>query len=378
MEYLPESPRTASFFLENLISHCNCRIITAMFHPKFSITNKVLINIGKIEAAKEIIESAPLVPAYEAKFRQEAILRTVHHGTHIEGNPLEQKEVEKVLAGEDIPARDRDVQEILNYREVLKFINSKKDDSITEKVLLETHQLTTRKILKADQAGKYRITQVRVTNSKTGETSYLPPPSSQISDLIRSFFLWLNSVTNEEIHPVLKAAVTHYVITAIHPFVDGNGRTARAISTLVLFKEGYDIKNFFSIEEYFDRDAGRYYKVLQNISNQTKKIQDRDLTSWIEYFIEGLAIELSRIRDSVKRLSVDLKLKGKMGQIHLNERQLKLVEYMQEYGQISNKEWRSLLPMVSDDTILRDLKVLITKSLIRKKGSTKAAIYKIK
>ena len=349
-----------------------------MFHPKFSITNKVLINIGKIEAAKEIIESAPLVPAYEAKFRQEAILRTVHHGTHIEGNPLEQKEVEKVLAGKDIPARDRDIQEILNYREVLKFINSKKDDSITENVLLETHQLTTRKILKADQAGKYRITQVRVTNSKTGETSYLPPPSSQISDLIRSFFLWLNSVTNEEIHPVLKAAITHYVIAAIHPFVDGNGRTARAISTLVLFKEGYDIKKFFSIEEYFDRDAGRYYKVLQNISNQTKKIQDRDLTSWIEYFIEGLAIELSRIREKVKRLSVDLKLKGKMGQIHLNERQLKLVEYMQEYGQISNKEWRSLLPMVSDDTILRDLKVLITKSLIRKKGSTKAAIYKIK
>ena len=371
---------SAFFFTENLdnLRRMCGNYAVIMFKPRFSITNEILTNIGQIEASKAVIENSPLVPAYEAKFRQEAILRTVHHGTHIEGNPLEQREVEKVLAGKDIPARDRDIQEILNYREVLKFINSKKDDSITEKVLLETHQLTTRKILKADQAGKYRITQVRVTNSKTGETSYLPPPSSQISDLIRSFFLWLNSVTNEEIHPVLKAAITHYVIAAIHPFVDGNGRTARAISTLVLFKEGYDIKNFFSIEEYFDRDAGRYYKVLQNISNQTKKIQDRDLTSWIEYFIEGLAIELSRIREKVKRLSVDLKLKGKMGQIHLNERQLKLVEYMQEYGQISNKDWRSLLPMVSDDTILRDLKVLITKSLIRKKGSTKAAIYKIK
>src|SRR3989304_10324998 len=174
-----------------------------MYTPKYSINNKILKYIGRIEAARDYIENAPLVPAYEAKFRQEAILRTVHHGTHIEGNPLEEREVEKVFAGKDIPARDRDIQEILNYREVLKFINSKKDDSITEKVLLETHQLTTRKILKADQAGKYRITQVRVTNSKTGETSYLPPPSSQISDLIRSFFLWLNSVTNEEIHPVL-------------------------------------------------------------------------------------------------------------------------------------------------------------------------------
>ncbi len=349
-----------------------------MFKPKFSINNRILTNIGRIESAKAIIENAPLVPSFEAKFRQEAIIRTVHHGTHIEGNPLEVKEVEKVLAGKEITARDRDIQEVLNYREVLNLIDTNKNEPITEKILLQTHKTATKKVLKESQSGKYRSVQVKVTDSKTGETSYLPPDPTRISALVRDFLFWLGRVESEEIHPVIKAGVTHYIITAIHPFVDGNGRTARALSTLVLFKEGFDIKRFFSIEEYFDRDADSYYSVLQRTSNQSKEIEERDLTHWVEYFTQGLAIELARIREKVQKLSVDLKLKGKLGQIPLNDRQLKLVEYIQEVGQITNKDWRELIPMVSDDTLLRDMKYLMKKNLVRKRGSTKAAVYVLK
>lgn len=346
-----------------------------MFSPKFTITTKILSNVAKIEAAKELIENAPLVPAYEAKFREEAIIRTVHHGTHIEGNPLEPGQVKKVLAGQEISARDRDIQEILNYREVLKFIDGAREEPFTEKLLLDIHKLTTKKILPPSQSGKYRETTVRVADSKTGETSYLPPAPSQIADFIRNFLFWLNHATSDEIHPILKAATIHYFISAIHPFVDGNGRTARAVATLSLFKEGYDIKKFISLEEYFDRDSAGYYLALQKTSNQKGAFFERDLTSWVEYFTQGLAIELSQIREKVQRLSVDLKLKSKMGQIPLNDRQLKLVEYVQEVGQISNKEWRGLLPMISDDTILRDLKYLMKKGVLKKKGSTKSAFY---
>ncbi len=349
-----------------------------MFKPNYSITNRILSNVGKIEASKEIIENAPLIPAYEAKFREEAIVRTVHFGTHIEGNPLEQKEVEQVLAGKEISARDRDIQEVLNYREVLKYTDAKKDEPLAEKILLEIHKLTTKKILPADQSGSYRKTQVKVTNSKTGETSYIPPAPKEIVDLVRSFLFWLNRASEDEINPIIKAAITHYIIVAIHPFTDGNGRVARALSTLILFKEGYDIKKFFSLEQYFDQDAAAYYSVLQKTSNMSKDISQRELTVWIEYFTAGLAIELARVRDKVQRLSIDLRLKSKMGQVPLNERQLKIVEYLQQYNQISNKEWRSLLPMVSDDTILRDLKYLMKKGLVRKRGSTKSAVYLLK
>jgi len=371
-----------------------------VYSPKFTISSAILKYIGKIEASKEVIENAPLVPAYEAKFRQEAIIRTVHHGTHIEGNDLDSGEVAVVLEGGEVQGRDRDIQEVLNYREVLKYIDKHKrlqssssNDStaglkskargkgksgVTEKDILKIHQLTVEKVLGKDRAGQYRSTQVVVKNSKTGEVSFTPPRSYEVRGLVADFIKWLNSDDGREIHPVLRAGIAHYVLAYIHPFVDGNGRTARAFATLVMFSEGYDIKKFFSLEEFFDRNAGRYYGTLQSISNQKAELTDKDLTAWLEYFSEGLAEELERVKERVKKLSLDSRLKGRTGQIALSERQMKLVEFMESYGSVSNNQWRSILRDYSDDTILRDLKDLQKKGLIKKKGSTKGAVYVLK
>ena len=354
-----------------------------MYSPKFIINSKILKQIGRIEAAKEVIESAPLVPAYEAKFRQEAIIRTVHHGTHIEGNDLDSGEVAAVLEGEEVVGRDRDVQEVLNYREVLKYIDKSKskgkgESRVAEKDILKIHQLTVEKVLPKEKSGKYRTTQVVVKNSKTGEVSFTPPRSYEVKDMVADFIKWLNSEDGREVHPVLRAGISHYVLAYIHPFVDGNGRTARAFATLVMFSEGYDIKKFFSLEEFFDRNADRYYTTLQSVSNQKAELADKDLTAWLEYFTEGLAEELERVKERVKKLSLDSRLKGRTGQIALSERQMKLVEFMESYRSVSNKQWRSLLKDYSDDTILRDLKDLQKKGLIKKKGSTKGAVYILK
>lgn len=348
-----------------------------MYSPKYKVSNLILKYIGRIEASKEIIENAPLVPAYEDRFRQEAIIRTVHHGTHIEGNPLDTGEVAAVLEGDTIGARDRDVQEVLNYREVLKYIDKRlKTNDYSEKDLLKIHELTVQKVLQADRAGNFRQTQVVVKNSKTGEISFMPPGASQVKKLVGEFLDWLNSKDAEEIHPVIKAGITHYALAYIHPFVDGNGRASRAFATLVLFREGYDVKKFFSIEEYFDRDSRRYYETLQSVSNQkVDKLSDRDLTGWLEYFCQGLAEELDEVKAKVQKLSLDSKLKGRTGQIMLSSRQVKLVEFMEANGSVNNKQWRSILRDFSDDTILRDLKDLQKKKLVKKKGSTKGAIY---
>lgn len=347
-----------------------------MYSPKYKVSNLILKYIGRIEASREVIENAPLVPAYEAKFRQEAIIRTVHHGTHIEGNGLDSGEVAAVLEGVEISARDRDIQEVLNYREVLKYIDRKGKKEILESDLLKIHALTVNQVLSADRAGTYRQTQVVVKNSKTGEISFKPPEAGRVKALCVDFFEWLNSKDAADVHPVLKAGIVHYVLAFIHPFVDGNGRTARALATLVLFTEGYDIKKFFSIEEYFDRNAKRYYETLQSVSNQkVDSLSDRDLTGWLEYFCEGLAEELDRVKLRVQKLSLDSRLKGRTGQITLSERQVKLVEYMESNGSINNKQWRVILRDFSDDTILRDLKDLQRKKLVKKKGSTKGAVY---
>jgi Fic family protein len=146
---------------------------------------------------------------------------------------------------------------------------------------------------------------------------------------------------------------------------------------LPLYVEGYDIRHLFSMEEYFDRNAESYYNTIQETHQLSSDIFKRDLTKWINYFTEALAIELTRVKEKVQSLSRDLKFKQKLGnkQVHLTERQIKLVEYMQQFGGLRMPDAKSLLPMVSDDTIWRDLKKLIDDKVCDKRGSTKGAYY---
>lgn len=346
-----------------------------MYEPKYTITNKILKTIGLIEAAKEVIENSPLVPAWESKFREDAVVRTVHHGTHIEGNDLSLTEAEKVLAGHTIVGRERDIQEVLNYRNVLKFIEEFQGKVISEEVIKHLHSLVAHRMLAEELVGEYRKTQVVVKNAQTGEVTFRPPPAVEVGFLIEDFLQWANQTTNDGLHPVLKAGIVHYEIVRIHPFLDGNGRVARAIATLVLFMEGYDIKRFFSLEEYYDREPIAYYDSLQSVVRE-----QGNMTHWIEYFIEGLAIELNRIKEKVKTLSTDLKIKKSFGgqQMSLTERQIKIVEFIQESGFLQNKTFFELFPMVSEDTILRELKDLLKKGIVKKEGSTKGAKYVLK
>ncbi|MBI2049615.1 Fic family protein [Candidatus Roizmanbacteria bacterium] len=283
-----------------------------MYQPKFTITNTILKNIGIIEACREVIDHAPLLPYYEKQFRQDALIRTVHYGTHIEGNQLNLDQAEKVLIGQEVVARERDIQEVINYRKAMKLIDDLgfkiKDLRIDEDTIKKLHRITVDKIMPAEKCGEYRKTQVVVKNNKTLEVSFRPPRAEAISSQISDLIAFANSPQDQDLHPILKSGIVHYELVRIHPFLDGNGRVARALSTLILFLEGYDIKKFFSLEEYFDSSGAEYYKALQSVEREKG-----DLTFWLEYFTQGLAIELSKIKEKVERISVDGRLREKLG-----------------------------------------------------------------
>lgn len=344
-----------------------------MFSPSFSITNKILKNIGTIEAAKEVIVDAPLLPLWEKRFKEEAIVRTAHHGTHIEGNKLGLEEAKDILLGKEVIGRPRDIQEIINYRKVLKLIEEeaqRKIERITEDLIKKIHRVVVEKILPEEESGQYRTKQVVIRDSQTGEVTFRPPPAIEVPFLMREFLYWLNRVSDDEIHPVLKAGIAHHELVRIHPFIDGNGRVARSLATLILFLGGYDIRQFFSLEEYYDKDAASYYENL-------KKASEGNLTAWLEYFTLGVAIEFDRIKKKVLRLSKDTYLKEKLGgrQVFLTERQVKIIEYIQSVGYLQNQMFSELFPDLSEDTVLRDLADLIQKGIIKKVGKTKAARY---
>ncbi len=347
-----------------------------MYSPKFTITNKILKNTGSIEASKEVIDNAPLLPYFEIEFREDALVRTIHYGTHIEGNELNLSEAEKVLLGQQITARDRDIQEVINYRKVINYIGQSKiqdpEFKIDVDLIKHLHKLTVGKILPEEQCGILRKTQVVVKNSTTGEISFRPPMAVAIPFQIRNLLEFIESAKDEDIHPVLKSGIVHYELVRIHPFLDGNGRVARALAILILYQDGYDIRKFFSLEEYFDKDAQKYYEALQSVEKN-----DGNLTRWLEYFTLGLSIELAKIREKVESISVDAKIKEKLGgsPILLTPRQLKIIQYIQKVGYLQNQAFEQLFPMVSEDTVLNEVKALVAAGIVKKHGVTKGARY---
>lgn len=361
-----------------------------MYKPNFQITNNLLTYVTRIESAKAVIDNSPLVPAWESKFRNDASLRTIHYGTKIEGNELTKEQAQKVVRLEGyvdskeaalkagVIARDRDIQEVLNYRNVMMWIDQQdalhSQGLFSEKTLKSLHSLTMQRLIEDKYIGQFRDKQVVVKSATDGQIVFRPPVSFEIPFLVEDFLSWLNSPLSGGVHPIFKAAIIHYQFVYIHPFIEGNGRTARAMATLSLYNSGYDFKRFFSLEQYFDGDVERYYQALLSVQQN----EGADLTYWLEYFTYGLALEIDKVKHQVMKLSKDLKMKKELGaQVALSERQILLLELLQNQGQMTSSDAQRVLPNISVDTILRDLKDLINKNVIKKKGVTKGVRYEL-
>ena len=351
-------------------------------------------NISEIEAARGVIDNAVLVPAWERKFEKEAIERTVYHGARLEGNDLSFDQAKKIIEHIDgrkslatisqqagVEADKRDVQEIINYRNVLRHLAllQEKHERVggrflyyKESELKSIHKLALEDISAEETLGKYRDTRLVVRDS-SGEVSFKPPPPVEVPYQIEHFFEWLNSLTGREVHAAIRAGITHFELMRIYPFVEGSGPTARAFATLVLFREGYVANRFFSLEEYFDKDISSYYQALREVSEK-----GGDLTAWLEYFTLGLAVEFEKIKEKVRKIASDTVFKDKGQQIALSDRQIKIIEFLRKNTQITVREGRKVLPGLSDDTILREIKDLMKKKVVVKKGSTKASRYVLK
>ncbi len=345
-----------------------------MFKPKFEYDRKIVNNLIEITSAREIILNAYLIPKWDISLRREALIRATHASTSIEGNPLTLEEVNRLAHGKEVTAARKTKQEVLNYLGVLENIDKyQKDDRITEKSILKLHKDITKDTLENPfYEGKYRDIQVYVGDRITDEVIFMPPPPEKVPNLMKEFVSWLNSNDFFELHPVLIAGISHYEFVRIHPFVDGNGRTARALATLILYLREFDIKRFFALDDYYDSDRTAYYTALKSVNQKTL-----DLTNWLEYFTDGVLISISRVKEKVLRLSIERKKKEKIGQIALTERQMKILEYIQRNGRITSGEIQKMFK-ISRQAAHKEIKKLISIDVIEAKGSGKAIYYIIK
>ncbi len=341
-----------------------------MFQPKFNFTNRIVKNLTFIAESRAFILNAPLVPEWEVFLRRDAILRSAHSSTAIEGNSLSLEEVSALAYGQEVMARRKDRQEVLNYLEALdKISNFVSRDPFTLNDLLEIHRIVTKTTLVyPEDEGALRNRQVHVANG-LGQTIFMPPKTEEVPQLLDEFLEWFNSPDIEEIDSVIIAGLTHYEMVRIHPFIDGNGRTARIMATLVLYKHGFDLKRFFALDDYYDQDRRAYYAALQTVDPE-----EINVTEWLEYFTDGVATSLETVREKVLGLSKDVKVLKERGQIALNERQMKIVEFIIKEDKITNRDIRDMFGF-SHTSAQHEISKLIELGIIKRKGQGRSVHY---
>lgn len=334
------------------------------FSPRFTITNAITAALTAVERARGFLEAATLSEAWIERMSQRALLLEAHHTTHIEGTQLTLDEAARLWSGEKVQGADRDdVRELLNYRDafdlVADYLGS--GEPITEGLIREIHKrLVTGVRGGAAEPGRYRTIQNFVANSRTREVIYTPPSPAQVPPLMRELVEWLRADT--DIHPVLVAGIAQFQLVHIHPFVDGNGRTSRLLSTLCLYRSGYDFKRLFTLSEFYDRDRSAFYAALQGVRER-----GMELTGWLDYFVHGLMQQLEEVKNrgaAVIRADV-------LAQAHaLGPRQADVLAAIHDAGMLSLGELEPLVPQVSRRSLQRDLRLLLDKGLIRDNGAS--------
>ncbi|MBU1087120.1 MAG: Fic family protein [Candidatus Omnitrophica bacterium] len=346
------------------------------FNPKYNITEKILNNLTFIASAREVIEQAHLVPKWEASLRRQAKLRNTHSSTAIEGNKLTLEQVEALSEGKDIIATDKDKKEVLNYLEALDAVHSfTEKGKIKVQDILNIHRMVSKGVLRDNkESGVFRDRQVYVGRrifDGTGfkeEVEYMPPKTENVPDLVKEFIDWLNMDKTWKINPVLLAGIAHYEIARIHPFIDGNGRTARLIATLIIYLSGFDHRRLFALDDFYDRDRQAYYAALKTVQEN-----NNDISKWLEYFTSGVAYSVNEVKEAVLKLGLKKKRVSK-AQVSLTDKQMKIVEFMNAHGKAANKDLQALFK-ISAQAVHNELSKLVKLKVIKPQGSGRSLYY---
>jgi Fic family protein len=341
------------------------------FKPRFTITNSLTNDLTKIVTVKGFLEAAVLSKDWISEMQSRALVLEAYHTTHIEGTQLTLEQSERLLKGET-PANTNpeDVKELMNYQDAFDLVANYlyEESPITEGVIREIHKRLVKGV-RGDSAapGEYRKIQNYVVNSSTGETIYIPPPAYEIQFMMQELVDYMNKTS--DVHPVFVSGIAQFQLVHIHPFLDGNGRSARLLSTLCLYRKGYDFKQLFTISEYYDRNRTDYYKAIQSVREN-----NMDMTGWLEYFTHALAEQMQEIK---AKGEVVIRSDVLQKRYDLSERQTKAIRYILHYGELTLKDFAQTCADTPRRSLQRDLKTLVDKGLVITKGSTNQLVYKL-
>jgi len=347
------------------------RLYTDMFRPRYTITDKLLANIKRVNSLVSELNNKRLPNVVLLDLERSACEVSTYASTSIEGNPLPLTEVKKILKSKPSHIRDSE-KEVLNYNQALQDLNSKLSEGrikLTLSVILKIQKKITVGLLPSFESGRLRGKAVVVNDPKTREVVYLPPDVKDVEPLSEDLIEFINENINV-IDPLILAGIFHKQMVVIHPFMDGNGRTTRLVTKVLLAAMGLNTFNLFSFENYYNKNVTRYFQTVGEFGNYYEIVGNIDFTNWLEYFTEGIIDELLRVQKFLPEAIAS-------PHDRLQPYHLKMLEYIRKKGFIVDSAYAKLVKRAKATRAL-DFKKLIELGLIERKGKARATYYVLK
>jgi Fic family protein len=350
-----------------------------MFKPTFTITPAILSGISEITEIKTIIERSRVLPLNQAQLQRQAIARMVHTSTSIEGNPLAQFQVDKVLAGEEINAERKAILEVKNYQKALQEMEKLADSGnpIGVEDILKLHASLMEGLLPKEKIGHFRPGPIYIVDDlgeKGDRLRFEGPEPKKVPFLVNELMEWLSYAIKSDLHPVLIAGLIHIQFVSIHPFSDGNGRMTRLLTQLVLYKLKWDFRKIIVLEDYYNRDRLAYYDA-ENTVQGIKYHEGADSTSWLEYFVKGFWVEAMKASEQIEKIGFN-KVTDEADQIFLDRDETEIMDFLVTTGRITSQDVEEILNIAKRTAQLK-LKNLVGKGLLKVEGSGPSTAYTI-
>jgi Fic family protein len=280
----------------------------------------------------------------------------------------------KELVRRNLTPKDKNELMMKNNHQAMTFIIENRQSDFSIDFIRNLHRIITQDTLDdPEYAGKLRDDEVFIRD-RTNTVIFKPMVAEKIEESINNLVTWVNTQSEEDfIHPIVKASIIHFFLVYVHPFFDGNGRTARALFYFYLLKNRYDFFKYFSISALIAKQKEKYYKAIKEVEDY-----DNDLTYFLIYSADVVMKSIDEILDKIAkkytsdRISKSLDLRG----VYINKRQKKLIKILidQDHKSITTRRYQKIFK-VSYGTARSDLNELSEKGLLQKMKLGKGFLY---
>jgi Fic family protein len=342
------------------------------FNPAYTITPKLLDLIKKISVKTAFLNMRRLPKVVLVEFERHAREISAFSSTSIEGNPLPLTAVKQILKNK--PQNITNSQkEVVNYNDALVTLNKQLEKQkalqVSLPLILRIHEIVMSGLHLKSKCGSLREEPVFVNDPSQHKTIYWPPDHGDVRLLMNELIDYVKQNVSQ-IDPIVLAGIFHKQFVIIHPFIDGNGRTVRLATKVLLAGIGLNTFNLFSFENYYNRNVTRYFQNVGVIGNYYDIAKTLDFTTWLEYFAEGILDELYRVAKELDTAVVE-------PSTDLKEYHKDMLAFIEKKGFITDREYSQITARARPTRAI-DFNKMISLGYIERFGKGKATYYKLK